>query len=432
MNRIRRLAGMITAAAMVPCVMGTTVFAAPSTDELKAQKAEAQQEAESLQKQLTELLNKVGEMEEQLIETGEKITETEADLETAQAKAEDQYAKMKLRIKYMYEDGGTDLFGVLLSSENFSDFLNQAEYISNVNSYDRQKLNELKETQEKIAALKETLETEQTNLEKMQKEYQAEEDSVNEELEEKSKEIDNFDVQIQAAAEAAAAEAEARAEEEAQAADPGEGTTGKQSTDAADVPSNGSSSGSQTSGNTGGSSGTSSSGSGNSGSSSSGTSSSGSSSSSSSSSGSGSSGSGSSGSGSSGSSSSGSSSSGNSSSGNGSYGTNTSAAQKIVAAAYSQLGVPYVYGGTTPGVGLDCSGLVQYCYAAAGISLPRTSTAQGGSGIAVTDPQPGDIVCYSGHVGIYIGNGQMIHAPQTGDVVKIADVYGSPWYRRCW
>ena len=134
MNRIRRLAGMITAAAMVPCVMGTTVFAAPSTDELKAQKAEAQQEAESLQKQLTELLNKVGEMEEQLIETGEKITETEADLETAQAKAEDQYAKMKLRIKYMYEDGGTDLFGVLLSSENFSDFLNQAEYISNVNS----------------------------------------------------------------------------------------------------------------------------------------------------------------------------------------------------------------------------------------------------------------------------------------------------------
>ena len=67
-------------------------------------------------------------------------------------------------------------------------------------------------------------------------------------------------------------------------------------------------------------------------------------------------------------------------------------AQAIVNAAYSQLGVPYVYGGTTPG----------------------------------------DIVCYSGHVGIYIGNGQMIHAPQTGDVVKIADVYGSPWYRRCW
>ena len=111
---------------------------------------------------------------------------------------------------------------------------------------------------------------------------------------------------------------------------------------------------------------------------------------------------------------------------------NTSTAQAIVNAAYSQLGVPYVYGGTTPGVGLDCSGLVQYCHAVAGISLPRTSQAQGGCGVAVSSPQPGDLVCYGTHIGIYIGNGQMIHAPHTGDVVKIAAVYGSPWYRRCW
>ena len=116
----------------------------------------------------------------------------------------------------------------------------------------------------------------------------------------------------------------------------------------------------------------------------------------------------------------------------GSSSGNTSVAQTIVNAAYSQLGVPYVYGGTTAGVGFDCSGLVQYCHAVAGISLPRTSQAQGGCGIAVSDPQPGDLVCYGSHIGIYIGNGQMIHAPHTGDVVKIASVYGSPWYRRCW
>ena len=111
---------------------------------------------------------------------------------------------------------------------------------------------------------------------------------------------------------------------------------------------------------------------------------------------------------------------------------NAAVGQAIVNAAYSQQGVPYVWGGTSPGVGLDCSGLVQYCHRVAGISIGRTSGAQGGGGVAVSSPQPGDVVCYSGHVGIYIGGGQMIHAPEPGDVVKIASVYGSPWYRRYW
>ena len=111
---------------------------------------------------------------------------------------------------------------------------------------------------------------------------------------------------------------------------------------------------------------------------------------------------------------------------------NTSAAQTIVSAAYGQLGVPYVWGGTSPGKGLDCSGLVQYCHSVAGISIGRTSQVQGGGGKAVSSPQPGDVVCYGSHIGIYIGNGQMIHAPHTGDVVRVASVYGSPWYRRYW
>lgn len=111
---------------------------------------------------------------------------------------------------------------------------------------------------------------------------------------------------------------------------------------------------------------------------------------------------------------------------------NTATAQAIVNAAYGQLGVPYVWGGTTPGVGLDCSGLTQYCHRVAGISIGRTSEVQGGGGRAVSNPQPGDLVCYGSHIGIYIGGGQMIHAPHTGDVVRVANVYGSPWYRRYW
>ena len=391
MIKAKRFGRVLAAAVLLPCMAVTTVTAAPSTDELEQQRKEAENEVQDLQAELAELLNKVAEMEEQLIATGEKITQTQQDLEEAQAKADAQYDDMKIRIKYMYEDGSSDMWEALLTAEDFSDFLNKAEYISTVHSYDRQKLEELQQTQQEIADLKETLVAEQKTLEEQQADYQAEEESVNAELEAKRAEVEDFDVQLQAAAEAAAAEAAAREAEQA--------ATSDSSSTAA------SASGGQST-SLGGSGGGSSSSSGSTGSGGSGSSSS-----------------------------SGSGSTGGSSSGSGSSGTSSgdvSVAQAIVNAAYSQLGVPYVYGGTTPGVGLDCSGLVQYCHAVAGISLPRTSAAQGGSGVAVTDPQPGDIVCYSGHVGIYIGNGQMIHAPQTGDVVKIADVYGSPWYRRCW
>ena len=94
----------------------------------------------------------------------------------------------------------------------------------------------------------------------------------------------------------------------------------------------------------------------------------------------------------------------------------------IVNAAYSQIGVPYVWGGTTPGVGLDCSGLVQYCYRQAGISIPRTSGDILAKGTIVSNPQPGDICWTSGHVAIYIGGGQMIEAQQTGVPVKVSSV----------
>lgn len=97
-------------------------------------------------------------------------------------------------------------------------------------------------------------------------------------------------------------------------------------------------------------------------------------------------------------------------------------ADAIVSAAYSQLGVPYVWGGTTPGVGLDCSGLTQYCYKQAGISIPRNTEAQYAQGkkIALSEAQPGDILYRMGHVGIYIGGDRYIHAPHRGEVVKIA------------
>ncbi|RHS92877.1 C40 family peptidase [Erysipelatoclostridium sp. AM42-17] len=93
----------------------------------------------------------------------------------------------------------------------------------------------------------------------------------------------------------------------------------------------------------------------------------------------------------------------------------------VVAAAYSRLGCPYVYGASGSN-SFDCSGLVMWCYGKAGKSLPHSSGAQKGSGsvIPVSQAQPGDILWRPGHVAIYIGGGKYIHAPTTGDVVKIA------------
>lgn len=105
----------------------------------------------------------------------------------------------------------------------------------------------------------------------------------------------------------------------------------------------------------------------------------------------------------------------------------------IVSEAYKYLGIPYRWGGASMS-GVDCSGLVLKAHEAIGVKLAHYSgtIGSGGRAVSIADAQPGDVVCYSGHVGIYLGNGMMIHAPQTGDVVKVVKVYGNPWYRRYW
>lgn len=351
-----RLLTAVVASSMIV----TPVFAAPSVDDLKDNKAAKESEVSSLQDQLTDIMSKLGDLEESLIEKGEEITKAEEDLKEAQEKEQEQYEAMKKRIKFMYEEGDTTALETLVTAENFSDLVNKAEYVQNVHTYDRKQLEEYIETKQQIADLKTTLEDEQKNMESMQAEYENKESELSSTIESKKAEVANLDSQIQAAAEAAAAEALA-AQQQAAAANNNNGggsgnrNNGGNGTKPAPAPTP-----------SGGGSG------------------------------------------------------------------NTSTAQAIVNAAYSQLGVPYVWGGTTPGVELDCSGLTQYCHRVAGISIGRTSEVQGGGGKAVSNPQPGDLVCYGSHIGIYIGGGQMIHAPHTGDVVRVANVYGSPWYRRYW
>jgi len=114
----------------------------------------------------------------------------------------------------------------------------------------------------------------------------------------------------------------------------------------------------------------------------------------------------------------------------------TGKAGDLLSEARKFLGTPYVWGGTSP-LGFDCSGFTQYVYRQFGIDLPRVSYQQAGAGkrIGMDQAKPGDLVFWdtssrnngADHVAIYLGNGQVIHAPKPGDSIKISKVWGNPW-----
>lgn len=345
--KLKKICSVVVAAALTFSLSVTPILADEVSD-LKKQKKDTEEQVNSLQTQLNSLMTKISELENDLITTGEEISQTEEDLKAAQEEQEQQYQAMKRRIKYMYEAGtGSATVEKVLSSGNTTSALKQAEYSQDLHSYDRKKLNEYVATVEKVAELKDTLETKMDDLEKTQTEYEEQKTELNTTITEKSSEIKDLDVQIDEAVKKAAEEEAKRQEEARKAAE------AAAAAEAAKKNNNNRNTGGTT--NNGGT-------------------------------------------------------------------YNPSTGNAIVDAAYSQIGVPYVWGGTTPYVGLDCSGLVQYCYRQAGKSIPRTSGSILAGGTIVSDPQPGDICWTPGHVAIYIGNGQMIEAQQTGVPVKVSKV----------
>ena len=96
--------------------------------------------------------------------------------------------------------------------------------------------------------------------------------------------------------------------------------------------------------------------------------------------------------------------------------------------AHRELGKPYVWAAAGPDA-FDCSGLTMMAWAQAGVSMPHGSTEQWNMfpHVPLSQAQPGDLIVWDGHVGLYVGGGQVLHAPHTGTVVQISSIWGTPW-----
>lgn len=133
-------------------------------DEMQDKKDKLEGDLKNLNTNLQVLANDMNELERQIQEKQDELAKTSTDLEAAEERSAKQYEDMKLRIQYMYENGSQSMLSVLLSSNSIADFLNQTEYISDINAYDRQKLNEFQMLQEEIAEEKKILEEEEAEL----------------------------------------------------------------------------------------------------------------------------------------------------------------------------------------------------------------------------------------------------------------------------
>ena len=379
------------------------------------QKQQLEGEIATLDANLVDVMVNIQTLETDISNKETEVVKTKQDLGKAQKAKEKQYDAMKKRIQYLYEKGGSDAwFQMMMNADNLADLLTRAEYTQKMYEQDRKSLEVYSNTIEQVKQLEEKYTGEKAELEGMKQEYEAESQNLQAQLDEKRATSADCENEIayaqqqateyanllaaqqaeieQLEAERIAAEEEARRQAEAaaaaQASDDGNYDSTQHDEEGNAVSSSESSGSGETQydeyGNVIDSENTvdpseyqSSSES---------------------------------------SSSDSSSSSGSSSSGSGS-------GSSVVNYATQFVGNPYVWGGTSLTSGADCSGFVQSVYANFGVSLPRTSYEQQNAGTEVSyaDAQPGDLICYGGHVAIYMGNGQIVHASNAKDGIKISN-----------
>ena len=370
-------------------------------EDIEDQKEDLEQEAEEYEQQLVDLLVTIQIINHDIENKEDEIETAKAEYEVALAKQEKQQWAMNKRIKYMYEKGDMNYMQILLESKKFSDAVNKSTYSEKLYAYDRYQLYLYEQTKEEVIEKQKALDEDMAELEEIKLDAVSQEEELQALVDEYSENIENFDEQLSGAKEKASqykeqiqkqseqikaleaeeqrkaleaakkkaeeeakrkAEEEARrkAEEEASAKANEEGSNSEESSDNGDNNDEGNSSGSESS--DGGSSGGSSSG-------------------------------------------------------------GSAKGQEIANFACQFVGNPYVPGGTSLTEGADCSGFTMAVYNNFGLSLPRSSYAQAGYGreVSYSEAQPGDIIYYGGHVGIYIGNGLIVHASTQATGIKISN-----------
>ncbi len=406
--------------------------------DLQNQQSALQEEIDALDSELVTTIASISLLEDEIVSKEEQLALANANLLVAQETEAEQYESMKERISYMYVNGGDlSFFNALMGATSFADVLNRVQMFATVYSYDRQMLTEYQETVALIEALIEEICEEEADLLNQQSDLETQQTSLNTMIDEKSAEMDDFDsllasaqslaeqyketiqeqnalIAQEAAAAAALAAAQAAESAAAEASASQSNTTQSASTSTSSSSSTSTTTSSSTSSTTSTASGDTSS-----------TTSTASSDTSSTTSTASSDTSSSSGSTSSSSSSSGSTSSSSSSTSSSSSSSSSATGQAVANYACQFVGNPYVWGGTSLTDGADCSGFVMSVYAHFGVSLPHSSYAlrSVGYAVSVSEMQPGDIICYEGHVAIYIGNGAIVHAASEASGIKISYNY---------
>ena len=336
---------------------------------IESQKSALSSEVSSLNDDLTDTLLNIEVLESDLADKEAEIEQAQKDYEAAKATEEQQYDSMKKRIQYLYETGQESYLEMLLTSDSVADLVNKVDYAEELQEYDRRLLDEYKAAKQAVIDLQAQLEEEKQELLEMEEQLKQEKANLESVIAQKRSQIADFDSQLSAAKAKVSEYQKKIKEQNAQIKQLQKEEEAKRKAAAAQSSTSSSGSSTASSGSTSGYS--------------------------------------------------------SKSSGKTATVSGGGGGSSIASTGLRYVGNPYVYGGNSLTNGTDCSGFVHLIYAACGISTPRDSNSLAGGGRAVSESEmlPGDVVCYYGHVGIYIGNGQIVHASTPSSGIKVSNMY---------